>query len=116
MTNTTTNSTTSLSPSDYCTLTTCPLSSAYINYIPSLAGNIIYAAIFTTLLIAQLILGIRYRTWGYLTGLSGGLLLEIIGYVGRIQMHYNPFRFTPYLEYTPFLFSFLTSATPTPTY
>ncbi|BCS01482.1 RTA1 domain-containing protein [Aspergillus luchuensis] len=99
MTNTTTNSTTSLSPSDYCTLTTCPLSSAYINYIPSLAGNIIYAAIFTTLLIAQLILGIRYRTWGYLTGLSGGLLLEIIGYVGRIQMHYNPFRFTPYLEY-----------------
>ncbi|RAH55815.1 RTA1-domain-containing protein [Aspergillus piperis CBS 112811] len=99
MTNTTTNSTTSLSPSDYCTLTTCPLSSAYINYVPSLAGNIFYAAIFSTLLIAQLILGIRYRTWSYLTGLFGGLLLEIIGYVGRIQMHYNPFKFTPYLEY-----------------
>ncbi|XRM40785.1 phospholipid-translocating ATPase rsb1 [Aspergillus tubingensis] len=99
MSNTTTNSTTSLDPSDYCTLTTCPLSDAYVNYIPSLPGNIFYAATFAALLIAQLILGIRYRTWGYLTGLFGGLLLEIIGYVGRIQMHYNPFKFTPYLEY-----------------
>ncbi|GFN18516.1 hypothetical protein AtubIFM55763_008697 [Aspergillus tubingensis] len=98
MSNTTTNST-SLDPSDYCTLTTCPLSDAYVNYVPSLAGNIFYAAVFAALLIAQLILGIRYRTWGYLTGLFGGLLLEIIGYVGRIQMHYNPFKFTPYLEY-----------------
>ncbi|PYH70661.1 RTA1 domain-containing protein [Aspergillus vadensis CBS 113365] len=97
-TTTTTNST-SLDPSDYCTLSICSLSDAYVNYIPSLGGNIFYAAVFAVLLIAQLILGIRYRTWGYLTGLFGGLLLEIIGYIGRIQMHYNPFKFTPYLEY-----------------
>ncbi|GJP97234.1 hypothetical protein CBS115989_6515 [Aspergillus niger] len=98
MSNSTTNST-SLDPSDYCTLSICPLSDAYVNYVPSLPGNIFYLAVFSALLIAQLILGIRYRTWGYLTGLFGGLLLEIIGYAGRIQMHYNPFKFNPYLEY-----------------
>ncbi|PWY94487.1 RTA1-domain-containing protein [Aspergillus sclerotioniger CBS 115572] len=89
----------STDPSDYCTLDICPLSEAYVYYIPSLAGNAFYLAVFVALLMAQVGLGIRYRTWGYLAGLFGGLMLEIIGYAGRVQMHYNPFRFDPYLEY-----------------
>ncbi|PYI11623.1 RTA1-domain-containing protein [Aspergillus sclerotiicarbonarius CBS 121057] len=89
----------STDPSDYCTLDICPLSEAYVYYVPSLAGNAFYLAVFAALLIAQVGLGIRYRTWGYLIGLFGGLVLEIIGYAGRLQMHYNPFRFDPYLEY-----------------
>jgi hypothetical protein len=28
----------------------------------------------------------------------GGLALEIIGYAGRIQLHFNPFPFDPFLE------------------
>ncbi|KAJ5544521.1 hypothetical protein N7535_007080 [Penicillium sp. DV-2018c] len=86
-------------PSEYCTLDTCPITEANVYYVPSLAGNVIFVAIFALLLVAQIVLGIRYRTWAYLAGLSGGLVLEVIGYVGRIQMHYNPFRFDPYLEY-----------------
>ncbi|CAI7572993.1 unnamed protein product [Penicillium glandicola] len=89
----------STDPSDYCTLDICPITEAYVYYVPSLAGNAFYLAIFTILLVFQLVLGIRYRTWGYLAGLFGGLVLEIIGYAGRLQMHYNPFRFDPYLEY-----------------
>ncbi|OQE17698.1 hypothetical protein PENFLA_c023G07224 [Penicillium flavigenum] len=89
----------STDPSDYCTLDICPLSEAYVEYVPSLAGNAFYLGIFAVLLVAQVVLGIRYRTWGYLAGLFGGLVLEIIGYAGRLQMHYNPFRFDPYLEY-----------------
>jgi hypothetical protein len=84
--------------SQYCTLDTCPITEAYVYYVPSLAGNAIFVAIFALLLVAQIVLGIRYRTWAYLAGLSGGLVLEVIGYAGRIQMHYNPFRFDPYLE------------------
>ncbi|KAJ5779812.1 hypothetical protein N7457_007532 [Penicillium paradoxum] len=89
----------STDPSDYCTLDICPITEAYVYYVPSLAGNAFYAAIFALMLAAQLVLGIRYRTWGYLAGLFGGLVLEIIGYAGRIQMHFNPFRFDPFLEY-----------------
>lgn len=93
-----TTNTTLLDSDDYCTLDLCPMSEAYVFYVPSLAGNALYAAIFGLLLAAQLVLGIRYKTWGFMAGLCGGLILEVIGYAGRIQMHYNPFRFDPFLE------------------
>ncbi|KAF4230990.1 hypothetical protein CNMCM6805_000513 [Aspergillus fumigatiaffinis] len=89
----------STDPSDYCTLDTCPLSLANFNYVPNLAGNLLYLALFGTMLVANLGLGIYYRTWGYLVGMIGGLALEVIGYVGRVQLHYNPFPFDPFLEY-----------------
>ncbi|KAF4159530.1 hypothetical protein CNMCM8927_003129 [Aspergillus lentulus] len=89
----------STDPSDYCTLDTCPLSLANFNYVPNLAGNLLYLALFGTMLVANLGLGIYYRTWGYLVGMMGGLALEVIGYVGRVQLHYNPFPFDPFLEY-----------------
>lgn len=38
-------------------------------------------------------------TQGYLVGMAGGLALEIIGYAGRVQLHFNPFPFDPFLEY-----------------
>jgi len=44
-------------------------------------------------------LTIRYRTVGYLIGMLGGLLCEIIGYVGRIMMHSNPFIDTNFIMY-----------------
>ncbi|KAF2813054.1 putative RTA1 domain protein [Mytilinidion resinicola] len=83
---------------DLCTLDTCPMYLANFTYVPSLAGNVLYAVIFGIILIAQIYLGIRKRTWGYLAGMFGGLLLEIIGYAGRIQLHFNPFPFNPFLE------------------
>lgn len=83
---------------DSCTLDTCPITEAYVYYVPSLAGNAFYLALFAIFLVAQLGLGIRYKTWGFLAGLFGGLVLEIIGYLGRVQLHNNPFVFNSYLE------------------
>ncbi|KAJ6002604.1 RTA1-domain-containing protein [Penicillium sp. IBT 35674x] len=85
--------------SDSCTLATCPITEAYVYYVPSLAGNAFYLALFAIFLVAQLGLGTRYKTWGFLAGLFGGLVLEIIGYLGRVQLHNNPFVFSSYLEY-----------------
>jgi hypothetical protein len=50
-----------------CTLATCDLTLAHLKYLPSLAGNAFYAAMFAGCLIFQLVLGIRYRTWGFMT-------------------------------------------------
>lgn len=86
-------------PGEYCTLGTCPLELANFTYVPTLAGNVTYLAFFGVLLPIQIFLGIRYRTWGFLAGMTGGLVLEIIGYVGRVQLHFNPFPFDPFLEY-----------------
>jgi hypothetical protein len=83
-------------PPQQCTLSTCTLEEAEILYIPSLAGNAFFLAIFLIILLIHIGFGIHYRTWGVLIGMFCGLLLEILGYVGRVQMHYNPFKFNPF--------------------
>jgi len=82
-----------------CTLATCPLDCAYVHFLPTVGGNAAYAAILGLLLIAQVGLGIRYRTWGFMVGMIFGLLLEVLGYVGRALMHQNPFDFNYFLLY-----------------
>ncbi|KAI4211624.1 MAG: hypothetical protein LQ351_005665 [Letrouitia transgressa] len=82
-----------------CKVGTCPLDLASIDYVPSLPGNIIFLAIFAIVLIIQVPFGIRYRTWSFLAGIIGGQVLEILGYVARVQMHDNPFKSDPFLLY-----------------
>lgn len=62
-----------------------------VTYVPTLPGNALYAGIFGLLLISQILLGVRYRIWGFLGGMFGGLVLEVLGYAGRILLHSNPF-------------------------
>lgn len=83
----------------FCTIETCNIACGQVTFLPSLAGNALYAAIFGLLLIAQAVLGIRFRTWGFMVGMVCGLLLEIIGYAGRIMLHNNPFDFNNFLIY-----------------
>ena len=80
-----------------CTLDTCPIQDAFVEYIPSLAGNATYLSIFAILWCAQMYQGIRHRTWGFLTGMAVGGLLEIAGYLGRILLHSDPFNFNYFL-------------------
>ncbi|MCJ1337747.1 hypothetical protein MMC09_003030 [Bachmanniomyces sp. S44760] len=82
-----------------CTLKTCPLELANLDYDPSLGGNLVFLIIFSVLLVVQLGLGIAYRTWGFMVATAMGLVLEVIGYVARVQMHYNPFTANPFLMY-----------------
>ncbi|MCJ1337027.1 hypothetical protein MMC09_002306 [Bachmanniomyces sp. S44760] len=84
-------------PDDDCTLATCSLLQAHFLYLPSLAGNALFVAMFAIILFAQVGLGIRYKTWGFLGGMFGGLLLEVIGYAARIELHFNPFKKSSYL-------------------
>jgi hypothetical protein len=84
-----------IAPED-CTLSTCSLAQAQVNYVPSLAGNAFFIAVFGIFLLLHLGLGIRYRTWGVLVAMCGGSALEVIGYMGRVMMHYNPFRYGPF--------------------
>ncbi len=74
-----------------CTLQTCSILDTPLGYIPSPGTNVFVAAVFSILLIAQVFLGIRHRTWGFMIGMIGGLLLEIAGYVGRRLLKANPF-------------------------
>jgi hypothetical protein len=82
---------------DDCEVGICSLDYANVEYIPTLEGNIAYLAIFAVFLAAQIGLVWRYRTWGFFVGMLCGLLLEMIGYVGRIGMYNDPFDFDQFV-------------------
>ncbi|KAI5461861.1 RTA1 like protein-domain-containing protein [Mariannaea sp. PMI_226] len=54
-------------------------SCAQAEYLPTLAGNTIHAAAFGLLLITELRLGIKYKTWGFMTWLICDLFLRLLG-------------------------------------
>ncbi|KAK5104638.1 phospholipid-translocating ATPase rsb1 [Lithohypha guttulata] len=88
-----------IAESELCTPQTCCLAQGEVQYIPSLAGNSLFAAIFGLTLVAQLILGIRYKIWSFCVWMAFGLIGEIVGYIGRIMLNNNIFSFTAFLTY-----------------
>ncbi|KXH49674.1 RTA1 like protein [Colletotrichum nymphaeae SA-01] len=82
-----------------CTLTTCPVSLSRIGFLPNLGGNAFMVAWFGIILIAQIALAIRYKTWSYLFGQACGLVLEVVGYVERIRLRDDPFNNQTFIVY-----------------
>ena len=52
---------------------------------------------FAIILIGQIGTGIVFRSWSYMLPIVAGLILEVIGYLGRIILHDNPFSFDAFL-------------------
>ncbi|KAK3297749.1 RTA1 like protein-domain-containing protein [Chaetomium fimeti] len=87
-----------------CTSCTCPLELeglhlGVMSYFPSLAGNALFAAVFGLCLLPQIYFGIRHKTWGYLIAMSGGLILELLGYIARVLMRDNMFTDVFFIMY-----------------
>jgi len=68
----------------------CPVEASVYSYQPSLGANAFFLAIYSTCACAQLVLGIRFRTWTFMIALILGGLCEGLGYVGRILLALNP--------------------------
>lgn len=89
-----------------CTLNTCPLSSSYYAYRPSLSANAVFLALFSLSLCCFLLqAALSGRFIGFTIAMISGCSLEVLGYTGRIMSYYNPFnqvRFLPLLQ-TPCL-------------
>lgn len=49
-------------PDTLCTLAFCDLTLVHVDNIPSLVGNPLFAVLFASCFLAQLLLGIKYRT------------------------------------------------------
>ncbi|CAH0023260.1 unnamed protein product [Clonostachys rhizophaga] len=52
-----------------------------------------------TFFLVQLYFGIRCKTWSYLVAMVLGLVTEGVGYIGRLQLHNDPFNFNYFLVY-----------------
>jgi hypothetical protein len=84
---------------DVCTLETCCLAQSPFNYRPTYGGNLFFTVFFAVFILPQLGLGISYRTWGFMVGMICCLILEVLGYAGRILLHNNPFDGNAFLLY-----------------
>ncbi|KAK5000566.1 phospholipid-translocating ATPase rsb1 [Elasticomyces elasticus] len=83
-----------------CTYATCSVADyGQLSYIPSPTGNAFYLALFCLSLLFQLLLGIKYRTWGFLAAMFGGVVLEIVGYAARIELHMDDFSNNYFIIY-----------------
>jgi hypothetical protein len=59
---------------ELCTLQTCDMTLAAFYYLPTVAGNALYAGIFGVYIVVQLYLGIKHKTWGYMLAMVLGLV------------------------------------------
>lgn len=74
LTTTTSGNQTLIDNPDLCTLQTCDLSLANFTYIPNLAGNALFLAIFVLLFVAHAVFGTIHRMWGFMTTMLCGLV------------------------------------------
>jgi hypothetical protein len=62
----------------------CGLSSAYFEYRPNRAANLVFAVLFGLAALTFLVQGFRSKRWlGFTIAMVGGCVLEVIGYAGR---------------------------------
>jgi hypothetical protein len=70
----------------HCTRDTCPVTDGYLSYQPSLEASVFMLAAFSILVPINCLLGKRYRSPLYATPIVAGLLLELVGYAGRLLL------------------------------
>ncbi|CAG8264881.1 unnamed protein product [Penicillium olsonii] len=87
----------SFGPGANCTLDLCPLEASILRYQPSLPATYAPIAIFAISLLWNVFNGTYNCSWGFMASLIGGCILEIVGYVGRIIIHDNPFDFNGFI-------------------
>ncbi|RVX72385.1 hypothetical protein B0A52_03573 [Exophiala mesophila] len=93
------NSTIPIRPANCAEYYECLVAWGYVNYLPSIAANVVFVVLFAIGLIAQAVLCFRLRTWGFSIAMLLGITLEVIGYGGRIGMHYDVFIDTWFIMY-----------------
>ncbi|KAJ0351211.1 hypothetical protein COL154_012985 [Colletotrichum chrysophilum] len=84
-------------PKANCTLELCPLEASLLKYQPSIPANSTFIALFALAMVVHSVIGFRAKTWGFTASVIGGCLVEIVGYVGRLILHDNPFSFGGFL-------------------
>ncbi|KAM0556084.1 hypothetical protein ACHAPJ_006072 [Fusarium lateritium] len=90
-------------PDANCTLDLCPVEWSVYQYRPSLAANITFIVLYALAMATHIFLGIKWKTWFYMSFMILGCLLEIIGYIGRIIMYNNPFNFGGFMVQIVFI-------------
>jgi hypothetical protein len=75
----------------------CPADGSPLGYAPNVAASVIFLLAFSLSSICHLALGLKYKTWSFMIAMLLGSSSEVVGYIGRILMHNNPYRLSTYV-------------------
>lgn len=76
-----------------CTIDTCSIDSSYYFYRVSLSANVAFLVLFSISLIGFVATyAFTRRAFAFTFAMTSGVILEVIGYVGRIQSHQNQWK------------------------
>ncbi|EQB47898.1 RTA1 like protein [Colletotrichum gloeosporioides Cg-14] len=92
-------------PDANCTLDICDIHYSLYRYRPNLAVNALFLALYGIAGLVHIFLGIRWRSYWFMTFMVLGCLSEIVGYIGRIMLYHNPFAFVPFMLQIVFITS-----------
>ncbi|CAM1502405.1 Fc.00g043890.m01.CDS01 [Cosmosporella sp. VM-42] len=84
-------------PNANCTLDICPVEWSILRYQPIIAAQAVFIGVFGLSLLIHCYQGWQSKTWGFAASMLSGCILEIVGYVGRLIVHDNPFSFNGFL-------------------
>ena len=73
-----------------CTISVCPVELSVYGYRPSLPFSSVLIALYGLCMLVQIVLGWRYRAWGFMAAMVLGCIDEMLGFGGRIMMYQNP--------------------------
>ncbi|KAI0471308.1 RTA1 like protein-domain-containing protein [Xylaria cf. heliscus] len=63
---------------------------AFLDPRPSLTANVVFLALFAVLIPVALVLGVKYKSLAFAIPIATGLVLEVLGYIGRLLLHNEP--------------------------
>jgi hypothetical protein len=70
----------------------CPSDGSSLGYAPNMAASVIFMGLFGISLVGHVVLGWKYKTWTFLVAMFLGSSSEVVGYLGRVLMHQNPYK------------------------
>jgi hypothetical protein len=81
-----------------CTIETCPIDSSYYFYRVSLGANVAFIVLFgLSLLGFAITYGLTRRATAFHFAMAAGVILEVIGYAGRIMSWQNQWKDSGFL-------------------
>ncbi|KAL5587205.1 hypothetical protein FOVSG1_012341 [Fusarium oxysporum f. sp. vasinfectum] len=82
------------------TTTSLPNSIEAMGFSPLLAPNAIFLSFYSILLLLHVLIALRFwRFFGYSIGMVCGILLELVGYCGKVQLSHNRDNKDGYIMY-----------------
>lgn len=80
-----------------CTISVCPVELSVYGYRPSLGLSGALIGLYAIAALFQVVLGLRYKSWTFMSAMLLGCFDEILGYVGRIILYQNPWKHSGFI-------------------